>query len=352
MAGNGLVEVNHNQLKLHLLSCYKAKLPLFIWGTTGIGKSETIKQVTKELGIDLIDVRISQLDPSDLRGLPKYVDGGETTKWLPPDWLPKSGKGILLLDELNLAAPSIQASGYQLILDRRIGGYVLPEGWVVVGAGNRIEDRANVFTMAGPLRDRLLQVTLRKPSVEEWSEWALENGVNKDIVAFLSWKPSYLHTFEKDKDASVFSTPRSWVFASILINNAEKGIDEKQLVSSAIGQGIAIEFTAFRKLNQKVDLNKLLKNPESVKAITEIDMKYILVSALSSKYETSRKELQNIMAVSNFMDAEFGILLARMLRKGNKYFKSDFQKLVRTENKIVTEWINKNYKFLKDEDLD
>ena len=150
----------------------------------------------------------------------------------------------------------------------------------------------------------------------------------------------------------MFSTPRSWVFASILINNAEKGIDEKQLVSSAIGQGIAIEFTAFRKLNQKVDLNKLLKNPESVKAITEIDMKYILVSALSSKYETSRKELQNIMAVSNFMDAEFGILLARMLRKGNKYFKSDFQKLVRTENKIVTEWINKNYKFLKDEDLD
>lgn len=347
---NGVIEVNHNQTREHLIACYKARLPLFIWGETGIGKSDTVRQAAKELDVDIIDVRISQLDPSDLRGLPKYSDGEETTRWLPPNWLPREGKGILLLDELNLAPPSIQSTAYQLILDRKIGDYVLPDGWIVVGAGNRAEDRANVFTMAAPLRNRLLQITLRSPGIEEWSDWALENDIDKDIIAFLFWKKSYLNNFQEDKDASVFATPRSWYFTSRLIGANGKG-DIKQLAASAVGEGVAREFQAFKNLNGEVDLLSILDHPDKVRGIDRVDRKYVLVSALSGKYESDRKSLKKVLKVAIAMDPEFGILLARMLKKGNKHFSNDFKILARKKEKVVDAFIKRYAKYLSKDDI-
>jgi len=391
MNKGGVVEVNHKQTEEHLRVCYKTKLPLFIWGTTGIGKSDTVKKVAEDLNVEVVDVRISQLDPSDLRGLPKYTDAGDTTKWLPPDWLPKENpelprieaeqkakieeaektlkgeelasvksearvtingarsRGILFLDELNLAPPSIQASAYQLILDRKIGSYNLPEGWMVVGAGNRAEDRANVFAMAAPLRNRLLQIQLKVPTVEEWTNWALEHEVDVDIVAYLSWKSDHLHTLEKDEDASVFATPRSWYFASRVIKAG--GAERKQLVGSCVGYGIALELEAFKKLHKKIKLSEIIENPKLVREIKAVDVKYVLVSALSSKYMASREMLVPILNVANHMDAEFGILLSRMLKRGNKNFKADFKKLARKEDKIVKAFIEKYYKFISDDDI-
>src|SRR3990167_5748319 len=130
MQENNMKAVTHKQLREHIQMAYAKRIPLFVWGTFGIGKSQTIAWVAKELNLQFTDVRISQLDPSDLRGLP-ITSNGET-RWLPPNWLPrdKNSKGILCFDELNLAPPSIQASAYQLILDRRLGDYILPDGWV------------------------------------------------------------------------------------------------------------------------------------------------------------------------------------------------------------------------------
>ena len=165
------MNINHKQMERLIKLAYQRKQPIYVWGATGIGKSMTIKRVAKEIAKDMglnynediskineegnfsvVDIRISQLDPSDLRGLPK-IDNGNT-KWLPPNWLPRAGKGIIFFDELNLAPPSIQASAYQLILDRRLGEYILPEGWIIISAGNRLEDRANVFELPAPLKNR------------------------------------------------------------------------------------------------------------------------------------------------------------------------------------------------------
>lgn len=350
-----LVQVTHNELKDTIHTCYTASLPLFVWGAIGIGKSQMVKAVTEELGIQLIDVRISQLDPSDLRGLPKY--DGETTKWLPPNWLPqdKTSKGILFLDELNLAPPTIQASCYQLILDRRIGDYILPEGWIVIGAGNRVEDRANIFAMGAPLRNRLPQVELKKPTLDKWTEWALNNNVERDIVTFLQWKSEYLHTFEKYPDASVFATHRSWGYhVDKMLKNAAKGVNSTMLIASAVGLGIAREFEAFRKLHKKINLSEIIKKPEMVKEIKAVDEKYCLVSALSGLYtEEKRKDnkLKDILPVCNAMDPEFGLLLARFLRNGNKYFVTDFKLLARKDDKTIKTFIEKYWKYLSDEDL-
>ena len=164
------IEVDHDELQSIIERFYKAKRALFCWGTMGIGKSDKVrdagKAIAKSMGLifteDLrhinsmkhflvIDVRLSQCDPSDLRGIPYRNEAGDTTIWLPPSTFPRQGFGIILFDEMNLAPPLVQASAYQFILDRKLGEYRMPDGYGVLAAGNRLEDRANFINMNGSL---------------------------------------------------------------------------------------------------------------------------------------------------------------------------------------------------------
>lgn len=309
--------VNHSLLKQIIEHIYNKKIPLFIWGGTGIGKSTCVKDVAKELKIECKDIRISQLEPSDLRGLPK-VDNGET-KWLPPNWLPRDGKGILFFDELNLSVPCIQASCYQLILDRRLGDYILPDGWVVISAGNRLEDKANVFEMPSPLANRFLHVELGVPSINDWSSWAYENKIDTRIIAFLNWKTTRLFGFDAKYKDKAFPTPRTWEMASKSIK--EEDYDKhkdlmESLLSSAIGDGTATEMIAFLKLQKKINVEDLIKNPKRVKEIKEIDLKWTLVSSVADYFD-KRRTKETLMAVLNILDeldAEYACHLFRMCK--------------------------------------
>ena len=134
-----------------LIALIEQKVPAFLWGAPGIGKSSIVKQIAQSNEIDFIDLRLALMDPTDLKGIPFYDKESHTALWAPPAFLPKSGEGILFLDELNSAAPSVQASAYQLILDRRVGEYELPDGWAIVAAGNRESDRGVTYRMPSPL---------------------------------------------------------------------------------------------------------------------------------------------------------------------------------------------------------
>ena len=127
---------------------HQIRRSVMIWGPPGIGKSSIIAEVARQHELEIIDLRLSQLAPTDLRGLP--VAGEQTARWLPPEFLPREGRGILFLDELNLAPPVIQGIAQQLILDRKVGSYTVPDGWVIWAAGNRREDRASVHQMPAP----------------------------------------------------------------------------------------------------------------------------------------------------------------------------------------------------------
>ncbi len=354
-----IVRVNHEELKDLIKVCVETQKPLFVWGAVGIGKSQTFRDITKEMDIGFIDMRLSlNQDPSDIRGLPNFEkdENGnvKSTLWVTPKVFPKEGKGILFLDELNLAPASIQASAMSLTLDRRIGEYKLPDGWVVFAAGNRLEDRANVFEIPAPLRNRLLQVELVSDK-QKTIDFMTEKGIHPDIASFLMWKPEYLHTFKDNPDASVFATPRTWNdYVDRIIRTVENLKMELKayMIGSAVGNGIAREFISFRKLHNKIDLNELLNNPKKVKEITKIDEQYCLVSALASKYTSNRKLLTKVLDVcNNFQDAEFGILLARLLKNGNKYFKADFKQLARKKDNIVKTFIEKYMKYIVDEDI-
>ena len=212
---------------------------VMIWGPPGVGKSSIVSTVARRSDLEVIDVRLSQLAPTDLRGLPVPADG--VSRWFPPEFLPRDGNGILFLDELNMAAPTMQGVAQQLILDRRVGSYTLPDGWFVWAAGNRKEDRASVFEMPAPLANRFVHVEV-EPDLESFRKWAMtpaQSGrlpIDERIAAFLAFRPQLLHSIDPKRPA--WPSPRSWEMASSLLS---AGLP----IAPAVGEGAATEFDGF-----------------------------------------------------------------------------------------------------------
>jgi len=351
------IKVDHNQLESTLREYIKAGISLFIWGTTGIGKSQTVAKISQQQADELnrtlvvwheidktqkeevvknpkpyfilIDKRLSQMDPSDLRGLPN-LNGHDTVEWKPPMWLKAishtDAKGILFLDEINLSPPSLQASAYQIINDHALDELSISKDVAIVAAGNRKTDRANVFEIPKPLQNRFGHVVLKVPHVDDWIDWAIEHGIDDRIVAFLKFKPSSLFKFDPDSKEHAFPTPRSW---GEFCNRLIKGKSDKtesdrdiimRLASSSIGSGTAIEFTSFLKLREQIDLNDILKNPEKVSKIDQLDMKYSLLSLLSEWYDKNYKkdDLETILKIADNMEDEFAILMLKMSKEKHK----------------------------------
>jgi hypothetical protein len=244
-----------------------------IWGPPGIGKSRIVASVADGLGLDLIDVRISQLAPTDLRGLP--VADGAMARWLPPEFLPSQGKGILFLDEINLAPPAVQGIAQQLVLDRRVGSYRVPDGWLVWAAGNRKEDRGAVFDMPAPLANRFLHLDVGA-DFESFRSWATASGIHEQVLAFLAFRPELLHKLDPNRPA--WPSPRSWEMASELHS---VGL----AIEPAVGGPVAVEFAAFIEVYGKLpDIGSILAGRGKAIAFPEEpSARYALVLGLGMR---------------------------------------------------------------------
>ena len=238
-----------NELKEQLTGIVEGRLTLsvMIWGPPGIGKSSIVDQVASENGMGFVDLRLSQLSPTDLRGLPVPKDN--SMGWLPPDFLPESGSGILFLDEINLAPPAIQGIAQQLVLDRRVGNYQLPEGWHIWAAGNRREDRASVFEMPAPLANRFIHFEVES-DFGSFRRWALENEIDERIISFLAFRPALLH--QQNDSSHAWPSSRTWAMADKLM---KAGLS----IEPAVGEGAAGEYLAYTGIYKKVpDLDIIL----------------------------------------------------------------------------------------------
>lgn len=225
------------------------KLSVMIWGAPGIGKSQTVSAVAKDHELDLVDLRLSQLAPTDLRGLPVADRKEAISRWYPPEFLPTGGKGILFLDELNMAPPAVQGIAQQLILDRCVGSYTLPDSWFVWAAGNRQEDGAAVFSMPSALQNRFIHLDT-EPEFDAFRSWALENEIHEQIIAFLGWRPMLLHKLDRSEPA--WPSPRSWAAANQL---HRAGLD----VTPAVGRAAAQEFATWLTVYEKIpDLDSII----------------------------------------------------------------------------------------------
>ncbi|AEZ65751.1 MoxR-like ATPase [Cyanophage S-TIM5] len=253
----------------------KVKHSVFIWGAPGIGKSSAVTQVAKDKDLELIDLRISQLAPTDIRGLPYTKDG--RAYFAPPSFLPTSGEGILFLDELNMASPSVMGIAQQLILDRQVGDYKVPEGWFIVAAGNRTEDRAAISQMPAPVANRFIHFHIDS-SLDSWKEYAIGAGINEKILAFLNFRPQLLYNFEKNQSA--WPSPRSWEFANTLLN-----IDLS--IESAVGSGAASEFYAYQTIYTELPNVDLIFDGEDIPVPHEPSLIYAVCGALINRAKTA-----------------------------------------------------------------
>jgi MoxR-like ATPase len=242
-----------------LLLLVDSRQPVFIWGGPGVGKSDVVREVAATKKVALKDIRALLLDPVDLRGLP-FLSGNGQAKWATPDFLPSGGEGILFLDELNAATAMVQASCYQLVLDRKLGDYTLPDGWAIVAAGNRDSDRGATTRMPTPLRNRFTHLTF-EVDVQEWCEWALRNSIRPEVIAFIRFRPELLSVF--DRDVNAFPSPRSWTFVSRILNSAPSEEVEHELFAGTVGDAAAIEFSAFLATFRNLpNIDAILMNPQ------------------------------------------------------------------------------------------
>jgi hypothetical protein len=246
------------QARKSVLKAFKQKRPLFLWGPPGIGKSELVEGITKELGGHLIDLRLGQMEPTDIRGIPFYNKEVGKMDWAEPIDLPTQEIAdqypvvVLFLDEMNSAAPSVQAAAYQLILNRRVGKYRLPDNVVMVAAGNRESDKGVTYRMPTPLANRFIHQEM-KVDFASYQAWAVNNGIHKDVVGYLSFAKQDLYDFDAKSASRAFATPRTWTFVSELLADGDNDEDTlMNLISGTVGVGLAVKFMAHRKVAGKM----------------------------------------------------------------------------------------------------
>ena len=293
-----------------LKSLVAARQPAFIWGSPGVGKSSIIGQLARSLNLALRDIRALLLDPVDLRGLPYVADG--RSKWATPEFLPIDGSGILLLDELNAAPAMVQTAFYQLVLDRRLGDYVLPDGWVIIAAGNQDADRAHTTRMPTPLRNRFVHLDF-EVDAQEWSEWAIGADIRPEVVAFIRFRPQLLSAF--DRDANAFPSPRSWEFVSRILDSSPDASLEHEMFAGTVGPAGATEFSGFLRMFRELpNIDAILLNPTGESVPDSPAAQYAVASALANR--ASDTNFDRICLYLDRMPTEFRVLSVRdaMLR--------------------------------------
>lgn len=256
--------------------------PVMLWGPPGVGKSDMVREVAHKHQAPVIDIRLSQMEPSDLRGIPFRTNG--SVEWAIPSLLPNQerhgSQGILFLDEITSAPPTVSAAAYQLILDRRLGEYQVPEGWAIFAAGNRQGDRGVTYSMPAPLANRFSHFEV-ETNLDDWVAWAYRNQIDERIIAFLRFRPELLFDFDPAHNPVAFPSPRSWEFAHRAL---QKFIDHPQLLQGAlqacVGPAAGVELHAFvSSLDKMPDLDAILRG-EEVSVPSEIDLQYAVASAL------------------------------------------------------------------------
>lgn len=244
-------------LKKVISVCREASVPLMIWGTHGQGKSTAVKDAAVDMGIDVVDFRLSTCEAVDLRGFPDKSPDGISTRFLPPDELPRSGEGILFLDEINrVPDPSVLNAAMTLILDRRLGTYRLPDGYSIVAAGN-YEDQDYAVTELDPaFLSRFCQVKLKnaKSSFQQWKKWCTTNypDVGGLIGEFCASNLDYFGPKVAAPQLKIYPCPRSWELAARLLSACWRMKPSKNVMidvlAGVIGREAAISLSEFKQV--------------------------------------------------------------------------------------------------------
>jgi len=356
-------------------------LPLFVWGTFGIGKTYAVKKageiIAKMHGLEysdniqdiddpnkfcVITIALHHFDPAELKGLGFPDKEKGVTVFYPPETLPRKGQGIIFLDELNLAPPLVQANAYQLVLERRIGKYVVPPGYMIIAAGNTDADRAYTYQTAAPLNNRFFHCKLNTPTVEEWiKDFAIPEGIDIRILGFLSFREDYLHKFNPENYDKIVPTPRMWDHASEAIIGIEDEEMLRKCIGMAVGYDIATEFVSWLRLSKDYNISHIFETgtipdfPHGTE-LKKVSIRYALSTAIAHHYSKLKEEDKNkyastIVRLADYFlqDApEEAVRLIFMIQTGDKRF---IKRLRTMFPETYNEFKEKYGKYVIDEEL-
>jgi len=372
--------VRLSEAKKYMRHHSKKKQPVMIWGPPGVGKSEIVESIVKDIlaggrRAKLYDMRLSMCEPTDIMGIPYFDSGtnidaslmtalfqevitnidrddknaiatakasfelkcramfgdavGGQMKWAPPSLLPKQSDinnydlVVLFLDELNGAAPAVQAAAYQLILNRRVGDYKLPDNVAVFAAGNRESDKGVTYRMPKPLANRFLHYEVRV-NFDDWVEWATDNGVSAEVVGYLTYRKEDLMKFDPRSADRSFPTPRSWTFVSEMLEDLDPGefseTEQADMINAAIGEGTGLQFSAHRKIaSQLPDPQMILKGQVKDLKTKEMSAMYSLATSLA--YEL--REAQGNVGRDGFTQDDMNVFLDNVISFWLKHFQEE-----------------------------
>lgn len=286
--------------------------PIMIWGAPGLGKTRLTERIAEVQGLEHHTFRICDKSPVEINGVP--VPGKATTRWLPPEGLPKEGRGVLLIDEIVRAPFTMQGVAQQLIHERCTMSYTLPEGWFVFATGNRKGDRTGSFDMPADVANRFDHYTL-VPDLDSTLEYFIQQGVHEDIIGFLRFRPECLHRF--DKDAVAWLSPRTW------FENAWPRLEAGRTLAPAVGEAVAAEFKTYSDLkNELPDLTPILAGKGKAMLFpTEASQRYAVTTALALRtqdVEQGRHVLGWLSrkAPGEFLQVATSIVVKTMQAKG------------------------------------
>ena len=305
--------------------------PILIHGSPGLGKSSIVKEVAKDLGINLIDVRLAQIEPCDIKGLPVPDNENHVMRWYVNGTWPRDpdSKGILFIDELNSCEKSVQCASYELVLDRKLGDlYKIPDGWTIVAAGNNTTDHAIATTMSSALANRFMHLELVS-NTEDWVLWAQQHDIHPSVIGFINYRNEYLFHMDHENLERGWPSPRSWERVSHILN-LYSNLDPdspvlRKLVYGLVGNRAGVEFIEFFKNNSQFDnVLEYMLNPNLEFEIPDrADARYAVVSSMNyllwrgKDDEDQKKRIDGFFRISMRLPADFAALAMLSAMAGN-----------------------------------
>jgi hypothetical protein len=281
----------------------------YLEGPSGIGKSEMIIQLAKELNMELIDIRLGNLDVIDLNGIGIPDVKNKKAIWTRPEIFPpqeSETKYLFFLDEFNHASDQVFGAAYQLVLERRMGTHILPPNVLIIGAGNGISDQGIAFSMPKPLVNRFTKVNTI-PDIDDWLTHADTIDIDWKIKGFLKAQNEFLHKFDANSDEDNFPTPRNWVRFNSFINELKDNEQYlKVLLNGLFGYSLMVQFNEYLKLIEKLPILEDILNGTNTNINTITDLSSSMAFSMLVKHylknnlnDTTNNQLLNLFKYIN-----------------------------------------------------
>lgn len=370
--------LNHEELNILVKELWTKKISLMVYGTFGIGKSfvvrdsaiELAKQenreyiewenISKEEKLEvyknpekyfvMVDIRLSEYGSEDMKGIPK-LDSGEYMDWKIPLFAmllqKQNSMGIFFLDEFNLASPMVLSSSYKILNDRTIGEGKITDNWGIVGAGNLAGDNAFTFDLPSPLRDRCCECELQNADSESFTSYMVDRKFRKEIIAFINAHSSVMRNVSSGDSKMKNTTTRGWERLNLLIGT-RKSIDQtfELLCHTAIGEGIASDFLAFCKIQERMNVQDYIDNPKKILEISgneALSLKYFLITCVADQYKDEKLNFKKVIEISSVFDkenkTEYVTLLWQLcINYAQEKFAKDFSKPDKSSQELISKY--------------